>query len=106
MVLIDLVKYLLQFSLVLIDLYLWIVIAAVVMSWLIGFGIVNLQNPMVRGIYQALTAVTEPVMGPIRRMLPDLGGIDISPIVVILGCQFLQGLITNVLIPNLPRLAG
>ena len=74
------------------------------MSWLINFGIVNLRNPFVRSVYEALLAVTEPVLRPIRRMLPDLGGIDISPIIVVLACQFVQGLIASVLLPNVGKL--
>ena len=103
---IDFLKYFLQFCVVLIDLYVWVIIATVVLSWLIGFGIINLKNPMVRSIHQALLAVTEPVMHPIRRMLPNLGGLDISPVIVLLGCQFLQGLILSVLLPNIGKLAG
>ena len=74
----------------LIWLYIYIVFASVILSWLMNFGIVNPQNPTVRAIYQALLAVTEPLLRPIRRVLPDLGAIDISPIVLLLACQFLQ----------------
>ena len=102
---IDLLRYLLQFSMVLIDLYLWVIIAAVVFSWLINFGIVNLQNNFVRSVYEMLVAITEPVFRRIRRVLPDLGGIDISPIIVILALQFMQGLIGSVLLPNVAKLA-
>lgn len=88
---------LLNFISQLITLYIYVVIAAVVLSWLIGFGVVNLRNPMVRSIYNFLQAVTEPVLGPIRRMLPDLGAIDISPLVLLLLCQFVQ----QVVLPNI-----
>jgi len=74
----------------LITLYIYIIVASVVMSWLIGFGMVNVRNPMVRTVYNFLQAVTEPLLGPIRRMLPDLGAIDISPLVLLLVCQFAQ----------------
>jgi YggT family protein len=66
-----------------------------------AFGVVNPYNSFVRSLAQALAAVTEPVMRPIRNALPDLGGIDISPLIVLLGCYFLQGLIANVIIPSL-----
>ena len=102
----DLLRHILLFSVGLIDLYVWLVIGAVILSWLINFGIVNLSNPMVRGVDKLFNVLTEPVMGRIRRMMPDLGGIDISPIIVILACQFLTGLIINVLIPHLPAIAG
>lgn len=81
---------LLQFIHYLIDLYLWVVIAAVVFSWLISFNVINAYNPFVRSLWSALQAVTEPVLNPIRRMLPNLGGLDVSPIVLYLGLIFVQ----------------
>ena len=84
----------------LITLYIYVVIAAVVFSWLIGFGIANLRNPMMRTVYNLLQAATEPVLGPIRRMLPDFGAIDISPLVLLLLLQAIQ----QVALPNLARL--
>jgi YggT family protein len=79
----------------LITLYIYVVFASVILSWLMNFGIVNPQNPYVRGLSQALMAVTEPLLSPIRRMIPDLGAIDISPIVLLLGCQFVQVLLAT-----------
>ncbi len=76
-----------------INIYIWIVIAMVVMSWLVGFNVVNMQNDFVRQIRYALYRLTEPLLGPIRRVLPDLGGLDISPMVLLLGLYFLQQLI-------------
>ena len=92
---------LLQFISYLITLYTYIVIASVIMSWLIGFNVINLHNPMVRTIWDALGAVTEPFLGPIRRfigrVIPGLRGIDLSPIVLLLCCMFLQSVVlTNV----------
>ncbi|MFZ8373979.1 YggT family protein, partial [Staphylococcus aureus] len=66
-------------------------------SWLIGFGIANLRNPMMRSVYNFLLAVTEPVLSPIRRILPDLGAIDMSPLVLLLLLQFVQ----QVVLPNI-----
>jgi len=79
--------------LTLLDIYFWIILATVVMSWLVAFGIMNRQNPYVRQFDYALRRLTEPVLGPIRRFMPDLGGLDISPIVALLGLQFLQYLV-------------
>ncbi|NMD08714.1 MAG: YggT family protein [Phyllobacteriaceae bacterium] len=79
--------------LTILDIYGWILIATIVVSWLIAFGILNMQNPYARQINSALRRLTEPVLGPIRRMLPDLGGLDFSPLVAFLGIQFLQYLI-------------
>jgi len=74
----------------LLDIYTWIVIAAVVASWLIAFNVINLHNAFVRGIVRALDALTEPVFRLVRRVLPAIGGIDLSPIVVILGIMFIR----------------
>jgi YggT family protein len=84
----------------LITLYIYIIIAGAVMSWLIAFNVVNPYNQFVRSIWQALNALTEPLLRPIRRWMPDLGGIDISPVVLILLCAFVQ----SVVLPNLAKL--
>ena len=84
----------------LITLYIYIIIAGAVMSWLMAFNVVNPYNALVRSIWQALNALTEPLLRPIRRWMPDLGGIDISPIVLILACAFVQ----SVVIPNIAKL--
>jgi len=95
---------LLNFISYLITLYTYVVIAGVIMSWLISFNVINLYNPIVRTIWDAINAVTEPLLRPIRgfvnRLLPDLRGIDISPIFLLLGCLFLQ----SVIIPNIAKL--
>jgi YggT family protein len=98
---IELLVYLLTFISYLIQLYVYVIIAGVIVSWLMAFGIVNPYNPTVRAIWQALNAVTEPLLRPIRNVLPNLGAIDLSPIVLLLGCFFVQGLIDRVLIPLL-----
>jgi YggT family protein len=84
---------LLNFISYLISLYTYVVIAAVIMSWLIGFNVINPYNPFVRSLWQAVTAVTEPLLKPIRRMLPDMGGLDLSPIVLLLACYFVQSVV-------------
>jgi YggT family protein len=82
-----------------IDIYFWIIIAVVASSWLIQFGIINYSNPTIRQILYGLRVLTEPVLGPIRRMLPNLGGLDISPIVALLGLQFLKYFIAYYIVP-------
>ncbi len=73
------------------DIYFWVILATVIMSWLIAFNVINGSNhPYVRQIGYALRVLTEPLLGPIRRMLPNLGGIDISPIVLLIGLQFVR----------------
>jgi len=76
-----------------ITLYIWILIAAAVLSWLIAFNVVNTRNQVVASIAHFLYRVTEPVLRPIRSILPNLGGIDISPVILILGLLFLRNLI-------------
>jgi YggT family protein len=72
------------------NLYFYVILAVVIMSWLIGFNVINGANPYVRQISYALHRLTEPLLGPIRRFLPDLGGIDISPIILIFALMFLE----------------
>jgi len=84
---------LIDFLIYLVQLYMYIVIASVILSWLMAFGVVNPYNRVVRSIAQALQAVTEPLLAPIRRIMPDLGAIDISPIVLLLACIFVQGVV-------------
>ncbi|MBV1885963.1 MAG: YggT family protein [Parvibaculaceae bacterium] len=79
--------------------YQWIVIAAVIVSWLINFQIINTQNRMVYSILEVLHKMTEPVFGLVRRVLPNMGGLDLSPIVVLFGLFFLQTFIATTLIP-------
>lgn len=75
------------------NIYFYVILAVVIMSWLISFNIINGSNPYVRQIGYALNQLTEPLLRPIRRMLPDLGGLDISPIILLLGLQFVQYLL-------------
>jgi YggT family protein len=76
-----------------ITLYVWLLIASAVLSWLIAFNVVNLRNPIVMQVADFLDRVTEPALRPIRRVLPNLGGIDISPIILILLLYFARNLI-------------
>ncbi|HVY41886.1 MAG: YggT family protein [Bacteroidota bacterium] len=84
----------------LITLYTYVVIAGVILSWLLAFNVINAYNPFVRSLWNALRAVTEPLLRPIRRFMPDLGGIDISPVILLLGCLFVQA----VILPNIAKL--
>lgn len=77
----------------LIDIYIWILIAAAVLSWLVAFNVVNTRNPIVNAIGEFLYRISEPALRPIRAMLPNLGGIDISPVILIIGLLFLRQLI-------------
>ncbi|HKH02195.1 MAG TPA: YggT family protein [Bradyrhizobium sp.] len=77
----------------LITLFIWLLIASAVLSWLIAFNVVNMRNQFVAAIADFLYRVTEPVLRPIRSILPNMGGIDISPVILIVGLLFLQRLI-------------
>lgn len=74
----------------LISLFEWVLIIYIIMSWLIGFGILNKYQPIVRKVYDVLAKLTEPALARIRRHMPDIGGIDLSPIVLLLGLYFLR----------------
>lgn len=84
-----------------IQLYIWVVIAGAVLSWLIAFNVVNTQNRFVYTIADVLYRLTEPALRPIRRFLPELGGLDLSPIVLILGLILLQDIIAYYIAPAL-----
>jgi YggT family protein len=73
--------------------YSWIIIASAIVSWLVAFGVVNVRNQFVRVLVDFLYRITEPVLRPIRRFLPNLGGIDISPVIALLVIFFLDHLI-------------
>lgn len=82
-----------------VDIFVWIIIIQVIMSWLIAFNVINTSNRFVYLVGDFLYRVTEPVMRPIRRILPNLGGIDLSPLVVLLLLFFAK----NLLIEYWPR---
>ncbi len=82
------------------ELYIWIVIAMAIFSWLIAFNVVNTRNPAVSMIGDFLYRITDPVLRPIRNMLPNLGGIDISPVVLFLIIVFIRYVIALYILPN------
>jgi YggT family protein len=82
----------------LLTLYIYILVAAAVMSWLIAFNVVNPRNQFVSMVGEFLYRITEPVLRPVRNVLPNLGGIDISPIIVIIIIWFIQLVVLPVLL--------
>ena len=82
------------------NLYVWLLIASAVLSWLIAFNMVNTRNQFVSTVWDFLYRITEPALRPIRNMLPNLGGIDISPIILLLVIFFIQSVITRYIYPN------
>ena len=84
---------LIQFLVMVVDLYIWVIIASAVLSWLIAFGVVNTSNRFVYTLGDMLHRFTDPAIRPIRQFMPDLGGIDISPVILILGLIFLKNVV-------------
>ncbi len=82
------------------QLYVWVLIVSAILSWLIAFNVVNTRNQFVATVWDMLYRVTEPALRPIRNMLPNLGGIDISPIILLLLIFFIQSVITRYIYPN------
>ena len=81
------------------NLYTWVLIGSAIFSWLYAFNVINSRNQFVNAIGSFLFNVTEPVLRPIRRVLPNLGGIDISPIIVLLIIFFIRSFMWNTLYP-------
>lgn len=76
-----------------------VVFVGVILSWLIAFNVVNPHNQFVGAIWRFTNALTQPLLGPIRRVLPNLGGIDLSPLVLLIGVYFLNAVITTQICP-------
>jgi YggT family protein len=93
-------RALLDVILLVLQLYWWVVIAMIILSWLISFNVVNTRNQFVDQVWRVLNALTAPVLNPIRRMLPNMGGLDLSPIVLFLIIIFIQQVIAHYIYPN------
>ena len=85
---------------IVLNLYVWLLIASAILSWLIAFNVVNTRNGFVANVAEFLYRITEPLLGPIRRSLPSLGGLDISPIILILIIYLMQSVIIRYIRPN------
>ena len=83
-------------------LYIYLLVAAAVLSWLIAFNVVNMRNQFVAMVADFLYRITEPALRPIRNLLPNLGGIDISPVILIFIIIFLRYVIHLYILPNVP----
>ncbi|MEM7618409.1 MAG: YggT family protein [Pseudomonadota bacterium] len=82
-----------QVLILLLDIFFWIIIAQVVMSWLLAFGVVNIKNSNARKFVEILHKITDPVYKPLRKIIPTIGGIDISPIIIIFGISIVKNII-------------
>ena len=92
-------RAILEIILLVLDLYVWLLIASAILSWLIAFNVVNTRNQFVAAIAEFLYRITEPALAPIRRIMPNLGGLDISPIILILLIYLIQKLIVYNVMP-------
>ena len=90
----------LDIVLIILDLYVCLLIASAILSWLIAFNVVNTRNQFVAGVAESLYRITEPLLAPIRNFMPNLGGLDISPIILILIIIFIQRVIAYYIYPN------
>lgn len=93
-------RAILDIILLVLQLYWWIVIAMIIMSWLISFNVINTRNQFVAAVWRILNQLTDPVLQPIRRVMPNFGGLDISPIILFLIIFFIERLILYYIYPN------
>ncbi|SDU38884.1 YggT family protein [Stappia sp. ES.058] len=93
-------RAILDVVLIILNMYTWVIIASAIFSWLFAFNVINSSNQFVATIAQLLYNLTEPLLRPIRERLPSMGGLDISPIVLLLGIFLLQRIIVYYLYPN------
>jgi len=86
---------LIQILLLILDIVWFIILAHVIMSWLINFQVLNLHQQLVAQIWYGLNRILEPIYGPIRRILPNMGGLDLTPLVVLIGVYALRIILIN-----------
>lgn len=84
-----------------IDIAIFFIIAMVVMSWLVGFGVLRMSNQMVAAIHRGLMQLTEPILRPIRNILPNMGGLDLSPLIAILALIFIKRLLFEIAVSTM-----
>ena len=96
-------RAILDVVLLILNLYTWVIIISAVLSWLLAFNVINYDNNFVRSVWNGLTALTEPLLRPIRNRLPQMGAIDISPIILLLAIFFLERVIVYYIYPTAGR---
>lgn len=92
-------RALLDIVLLILHLYTYVIIIVAILSWLVVFHVINIYNDLVRSIWNALNAITEPALRPIRQALPSFGGLDISPVILLLLIFLLEDIITRYIYP-------
>ncbi|WP_137042569.1 YggT family protein [Pseudolabrys sp. FHR47] len=93
-------RAILDIVLLVLQIYIWLLIASAVLSWLVAFNVVNTRNQVVATVGDFLYRITEPVLRPIRSAMPNLGGIDVSPVILILLILLLENVIIRYVYPN------
>lgn len=93
----------LDIILILLQLYWWVLLIMIIMSWLISFNVINTRNQFVEAVWRVLNQLTEPVLRPLRRILPNFSGLDLSPLVAFLVIFFLQSIIGYYIYPAVMR---
>ncbi len=78
------------------DIFFWIIIAQVVISWLIAFDVINVKNQQAQNLIALIHKITDPIYKPLRKYIPAIAGIDISPIIIIIAINLLKGVIASV----------
>jgi YggT family protein len=96
-------RAILDVILLILNLYTWVIIISAVLSWLLAFNVINYDNNFVRTIWNGVNALTEPLLRPIRRRLPQMGAIDIAPIILLLAIFFLERVIVYYIYPTVGR---
>ncbi len=91
-------RSLIELVLLLLRLYGWCLIAVAIMSWMLAFGVINAYSPVVRSLLEILYRLTEPLLRPIRRIIPSVAGVDFSPVIALLGLWFVGQLIREYLL--------
>ncbi len=96
-------RAILDVILLILNLYTWVLIISAVLSWLLAFNVINYDNNFVRTVWNGLNALTEPLLRPIRRRLPQMGAIDLSPIILLVAIFFLERVIVYYIYPTAER---
>ncbi len=96
-------RAILDVVLLILNLYTWVIIISAVLSWLLAFNVINYDNNFVRSVWNGINALTEPLLRPIRRRLPQMGAIDLSPIVLLIAIFFLERVIVYYIYPTAGR---
>ena len=95
-------KPLIEVLIILLNIYWWVIIIAVIVSWLIAFNVINTRHPAVNMMVDVLYRLTEPVFRPIRNLMPNFGGLDLSPLIVLLIIYVLQRWLADYILPIVP----